>query len=485
MPECDVFLSYSWSSDPQGPGENASWARNFQERLAKDLSDKLNRDVQIFLDQTAMPNGRVANSLREQLESARAFVAIVSDPWGQTGSWCPWELAHFRRCAPLHSELPDSRIAKVLLRPVNGQTVLPRVLDDMPAYQFYDQVGRNGGSAYNTFSVADLPSSPEHTRLVNSLKRVLEEAPQPSSSQCRGSVFIGDVPPELEARRDRLCTELRKRNLRPICDSPWPGVSQLDFREEIGQRLSQADASIHLLGPISQAPGWPESVAQMELDKALDIADIPDRRKFTVMIWPSSDPSAPVAEEWSGLLPRARSQSRASVLEGKSWEYTLSNIHDTLRRNLEPGEADPPPPNPVGGKEVFVQCIDDDRATAQMIRASLEDRGHRVRYLPQQRGWAVKKKRSPEDLARHQRYLRYYTDSDGILVLYGKSEEFWATIVCDEIRDHLGQTLRQKIPGLFVAPPEEEKDFRDYDYPNYQFATLPVYEAKLRGEGGV
>jgi len=477
---CDVFLSYSWADNPSGPG-GAHWADRFRLLLQTDLERTLGRKPNIFLDETDIQNGPVVDSLRRQLESAGAFVAIVSDAWLNATSWCRWELSHFRSSARLHPEGPDSRISKVMLSPLSDVSQLQQELINSPEYRFYGRAGREQSGPPNTFAVSELAELADYKRLLTNLTATLQASDDSLFDPV--TAYIADIPPtpEWRARRDRLFMDLRKNRIRPVCETRWPGADPNKFEQDIGTRMTQVNASIHLLAPVAESYGsWP-SQAEMELEKALEVTERVDQRPLRIFLWSDSKDSTP--RQWEAILERAKNIRQVDSMLGKTWEYTLSNIQCTISSKRNPDES--PFQAPSGdGAIVFVQCLEEDRAFARTIRDKLAKKGHRVDFLPQPKGWVFRKRRTGEDEQRQVNYERYYRKADGLLVIHGNGNatELWLLVNCDAIRDYLKDELRKKVRGVCLTPPEETKDFQDHDdptFPNYFLSQLDDFERRL------
>ncbi len=474
MTSCDVFISYSWSDDPVGPN-GSSWARDFKAALERDLKENLSgAPVNVFLDQTSLGSGPVVNELRAQLESAKAFICIVGDRWSDKDSWCRWELSHFRMCACLHPQSPDARTARVAIGPLGEDVRLPGQLDNSPEYKCYSYTGRERRGRPYPLDVLRLPEVEDYQRLIRNLKQTLRGA-DPRLPRTEAVAYIGDVPPsaEWQARRDRLCLDLRKKNIRPVSETRWPGADAFRLAEDIAIRIGLTHASIHLLGPVEDG-----SQGVTEFERALEVTQRQDRTPVRLFLWGDSS-AAP--SSWAPYLSRARQLRNVDDLIGKSWEYALSNILNsiTARRPVRDAGYDNAAPS---GSRVFVQCLEEDEDLAEEIREELESKGHRVDFLSQPAGWIFKKPPlKGEDRVRREKYEQFYGRARGILVLHGngKAHALWATTNCDDIRAILKSEIASKVRGVCLAPPEQKKRFRDEDFHNYPFSRLDEFEREL------
>jgi hypothetical protein len=471
MGSCDVFISYSWSDDPAGPN-GSSWARDFHAALERDLHE--DAPVNVFLDQTSIGNGPVVDELRAQLESAKAFVAIVGDRWSHEDSWCRWELSHFRICASLHPQSPDARMARVGIGPFAEDVRLPGQLGNSPEYRFYSYTGREQRGRPYPLDVLRLPELEDYQRLIRNLKETLRGGDQ-RVSRTEAVAYVGDVPPtaEWQARRDRLCLDLRKKNIRPVSETRWPHADPFRLAEDIATRIGAAQASIHLLAPVEDG-----SQAATEFERALQITQRGDRTPLRLFLWSDSSEAPP---PWASYVSRARQVRNVDDMIGKTWEYTLSNILNGIAAR-RPVRDDGEDNAALSGSRVFVQCLEEDEGLAEEIRQALEPKGHRVDYLPQPPGWIFRKPPlKGEDRVRREKYEELYQRSRGILVLHGngKAHALWVIKNCDEIRAILQAGMASKVRGVCLVPPEQKKRIRHDDFRNYLFSRLDEFERDL------
>jgi hypothetical protein len=496
MNRYDIFISYRWVGDVAYEYEGRGWVAGFKDALESKLLTRLGREVRIFLDVEEMARHEpLHQALRTAIESTALFLSIVTESSSQEGSWARWELGHFVNSAHPVCGPPATRIFKAALYPAD-RTAEPEILRDRAEYRFYGRFGRDADGRpfpYQLAQLLDPEKEPgvEFDRLADDLAERLAGADAPAATPPDGDRLIYVASSNLAAKRERLCGDLRGRGYRIVAETPWPGCSAEEFHERAGARLVEADASIHLTGgPRQTPPGWNESVSEIELHKAMDVAARPEKGSFRIFTWEENEPALSAgssARPREALLARLSQVRGVTNFNGKGWEYMLSNVFLGLKGlRLAAGEPVVPPNPPTDCTcQVFVHCLEDDRTLAQEIRDKLLDHKVWVCFLPQtlkfwrrlyMRGIPLR-----EDARIVDRFRRFYRECDGALVLYGRSTEFWALDRCDEIHDFFGDQLAAKAPAICLAPPEDEvkRCFQYRGFSRYRLEEIENYVRRL------
>ena len=433
---------------------------------------------------------RSNEALRDAIESTIAFLPIVTASSTRPATWARWEIAHFLNSACPVAGPPEERIFKATLYPVDVAAE-PEQLRGHAEYRFYGRYGRDADQEPFPYPPGQLlqPGAPpaiEFGRLIEDLAARLSLADAPVAP-VEGRRLIYVASSSLTAKRDRLCGDLRGKAHGVIAETPWPGATADEFRERVGMRLVECDSSIHLGAPSPpRVDGWAESVPDIELGKAMEVAARPDKSRFRIFSW--EDNNAGAAIGFGRQVAERLSQTRVAVnFKGKGWEYMLSNVFLGLHDLAAPARGSAaargahrrlhlPGLRPVPRRRPRPRTGDPRQAPRPSDLGQFPAAALRILAPP-----AGAQERAPDDQSIVDRYQRFYKDCDGSVVLYGQSNELWALGRCDDINDFFGPQLARKAPAICVAPPEDDRklSFQYLGFSRYRLSEIEKYVLRL------
>jgi len=135
----DLFISYAQIDNRPTAPDQLGWISRFQASLEALISMRLGRRVRIWRDQKLSGNDSLSESSIEQLHKTAIMVSVVTPLYVQS-EWCKRELKEFCEALEASGGLTverQSRLAKVLITPVDIPESFPSVLTNTLGYEFF------------------------------------------------------------------------------------------------------------------------------------------------------------------------------------------------------------------------------------------------------------------------------------------------------------------------------------------------------------
>ena len=292
--EHDIFLSYA-HVDNLVAGEDSDekgWVAQFHRQLEIALAQRLGRVglVKIWRDKKLEGDHLFNQTIHEGMQKSALFVAILSNGYLASRYCCEKELAAFYQKAggeTFGRQIGDrSRIYAVLINNIPHQQWPPEFagISGHPLYEAEekDDLGEPTDQSEKKFKS-------QLRALVDSLYKMLlafkEKAETPAAAtatipppatQTSASgpiVFVADVPDSLRTTRNRLISELQRKDVRIVTGMPPPYEAPA-HEQKVKSALQEAALSVHLLDLFAgrEIEGQPEITypqKQAELAKGL------------------------------------------------------------------------------------------------------------------------------------------------------------------------------------------------------------------------
>ncbi len=141
--DIDVFISYAYVDNDQG-----GWVTVLHEMLRRFLSQRMGREVTIWMDPQLSATEVLADEVMHQLSKSAVMISILS-PRYVNSDWCMNEVINFCRLAEQTGGVivdKSSRVFKVTKTPIDIElaTRLPHGVRNTPGYDFFevDEDGR-------------------------------------------------------------------------------------------------------------------------------------------------------------------------------------------------------------------------------------------------------------------------------------------------------------------------------------------------------
>jgi TIR domain len=303
--EKPVFVSYRRLDDELPPSSRKD-RRGFVGQLVRELQWELRHlgapDILLWHDRGKIEPGDIwSDKVVEALNNAELFVAILSRNYIRS-DWCKYELETMAsRIAELDAGVDRRRIFRVDKHGI-PQDEIPHDLRRVQAVEFYTRDDQDDDITefYWRGKVRRIRDYEKALhKLANAIhERLLELGVQtesrrpvggeepldrrdPNSSGNGRKVFLAKPADDMVDQYLTLVRELRGRGYRVTPDSE----KELSKPAEVFEALSEAEASIHLLGESTggRPHGFDLALVPMQLAAAADEAT--KRRDFVRMVW--------------------------------------------------------------------------------------------------------------------------------------------------------------------------------------------------------
>ena len=392
----------------------------------------------VYFDQYDGRTGFVYRNLEGAVEHAALFLFLASPGSCRNGSWCARESQAFWDTAlPIPKFSRDQRVASLMIREVE-QGDIPQRLQALPPLGFrdleldvpflLDQIEVDGSPARKAFFglCKDLAS-----RLKNAKAQLLA-----NQSPRSKTFFFGAAAQSLVGEADYLRNNVESLGHRVILVTPGLD-SEEDFQRRTRDAVGKADLSLHLLGT--------PNLYQPARDQCAEAL----RSGRKAYIWQRR--GLEYDNDHSTFIESVRSaySSRGTVEfpVGEAISYLDPNLQFDIeaadRREL--AEAPQAPKvastetSPV--RQVLLEYDARDlRSVNEIIVPRLLSKGLKILFPP------AKAATNDDDP---------YKNADGILVFFGVVNELWSFRRCSGINDRVGETIAQRNPLIFLAPPSD------------------------------
>lgn len=478
--EEDVFISYAHLDDDTLPRERRSWVAQLDYDLKQLVAAKLREDPAVWRDPDVRGNEDFETVISQSLARAATLLCVMS-PTFLDGKWCQRELEEFVSSAERNFGLQvgaKNRIFKVEKLPVDPKKVETlRPLHGTGTYKLY---GPDPEGKLRPFrpQLDDKESLSYYRRLddlAEDIAATLKRMRQGGSFETPGTakplaVYVAATTSDLDEEANEIRRDLRDRGyavLPPPGDLPFRAK---DFKERVGQYLSQAVLSVHLIGAEygfvpegenTRSNAWLEHEMAMERSRA---------KEFLRLIWmrPRLSPSDPRQRRFVEYLRDDPGvQAGADMLE-TNLEDLKTVLQDRLREIKESQAA--PAERPERRACVFEERAQGAATAATVAPASeliriyiicdqLDLHSDRLAMLSDflyDQGYECI---LPSDVEDEREALQEHADNldicDACIIYFGEASDRWLSTKLRELRKALSRRPRPILAkAVYMAPPE-------------------------------
>jgi TIR domain-containing protein len=493
-PRQDAFISYTHDNNLPLDENGKGWVDNFHQHLDVQLRQYTGRKVAIWRDPQLSGNAELLRALRDRIQGSDALVVILS-PGYLNSEWCMSELQEFCTLANqtdgLHLNGKSRIFAVVKLPPDDGH--YPTEIEKQLRYDFFEP---NANTKRPDEFRGDLRNRDERywlklQQLAWDLKELLREKgrlPQRvapgrnlfsgstptngNAASAKKTIYLAETTADLAEQRRQIKEELKLHNYNVVPEEPLPYVLE-DYREQVNKNLSQAIASINLVGRtygIIPDGAGDRSILRLQLDLANEFAG--SRPGFKRLIWmpdgweASDNRMGQLLQELKMLTDR---HTGFEFLQ-TSLEEFKTLMHNRLTVNLN-GHAPKTNATAAPGNRLKVYLICD--------RRDISDAKPLINYLQKERHYDVVLPEFEEiegEMPLSVLHQQSLLECDGVIVYWGHANSRWANSKKADLEKHAGMEKTEESPRIrplraktfYVAEPPDE--LKDVFYP----PTAPV-----------
>jgi len=458
----DVFLSYGWSGIARADEGDRAWVADLKDALEAQISAELGRTARIYLDVEQPTNGELAANLADAVSSSLTFLSVLTPGSCRRGSWCHEELRTFVSSA---SQVFDHQrqLFSARLRDVD-RSEWPDALQPIVPYEFLTDSIPRAPMPRRHINDTTTACGERVQKLAIEIARLVRDA----AKQIDRTVLVASTDASLAPRVDRLVREIAARNATAITVSPDAGEPEARFHARLARELRRANLSIHLLPSDATAPpsGWqfPVDVVQRRAATAR-FANEPKR----ILVW----------RDGGQLVDGA--DSGEQLLHGTGFESLLTQMRLVYERNLGVAVATAAVREEIARAEaadtrarivgkpryLFLDCVEQDLARLQSLRAALEKAGVHVKFPLFQGDEAIRRRADRDFLAR----------CDGVAVYFGSRNDLEAYLTCQNLSDAMTDRPLS-IPRAVLLDPADDpvrSSFLYPDFTNYPGVTADAF----------
>ena len=464
-----LFISYAHIDNlAMSPGQGG-WISRFHASLEAMLSMRIGRQADIWRDAKLSGDDVFAAEISAQLSRTALMVSVLTPRYLES-EWCTHEVREFCEQAQRNGGVvcgTKSRVFKVLKAPIDAQTALPAVLQDVLGYPFFtyeDNAPLELDAAYGERFAQD------YNRRVCKLAWDLSEAIKQLESDAalapalaKSVVYLAECSQDRREYREMLEVELKLHGHTVLPDQHLPLDDEAACIAAVEQQLARCSLAIHLVGSTGGAtPDGPGGQSIVALQNRL-AASRSHSHDLPRLIWLPAGTRAEQAAHQAfvvALQNDAQAQLGADLLNA-GIEEVKAAMHAALRR-LE-AAAPPKPPGTVPSDVppmVYLVCTERDRKGSLALRKYWRGQGIEVE-LPAFAGDAATLREA------HHKLLMA---CDVVVVFYGAGDEAWKRSTDAELKKLSG--LRAGRGGLAVhtvlAEPRtgDKDDILEMNLPN-------------------
>jgi hypothetical protein len=478
--EEDVFISYAHLDDDTLPRERRGWVAQLDYDLKQLVAAKLRENPAVWRDPDIRTNEDFEAVITESLARAATLLCVMS-PTFLDGKWCQREVEEFVSSAERNFGLQigaKNRIFKVEKLPVDPKKV--ETLKPLHGTGTYKLYGPDPEGKLRPFrpQLDDKESLSYYRRLddlAEDIAATLKRMRQGASIELPAAtkplaIYVASTTSDLDEEANEIRRDLRDRGylvLPPPGDLPFRAK---DFKERMGQYLSQATFSVQLIG--SEYGFVPEgenskSNAWLENDLAMERAR---GAEFPRFIWmrPGLSSTDPRQRRFLEYLRNDSSvQAGADVLETKL-EDLKTVIQDKLKHIQNSQTAPEARPEKRGGgpyervpsatteapaaaaselQRVYIICDQLDLHSGRLAELTnfLYDQGYECIL--------------PSDIEDEREALQEHADNldicDACIIYFGEGSDRWFSTKLRELRKALSGRSRPVLArAVYMAPPE-------------------------------
>lgn len=289
----DVFISYAHIDNQALESGQEGWIDHFHRALKIRLAQLRGEEPRIWRDLKLQGNDYFSDTILDQLPQVALLVSVLS-PRYMKSEWCLKELQHFYTTANQSGNVrcsDKSRIFKVIKTEVPFEKH-PEMIKALIGYAFYESDGisrpREFGEifgdesehkywakledlAYDISKTLELLSAKELSAEEVSAKELaapLLATAKLTPGQPAKSIYLAEVPINLEDYRDQVRRELELKGYQVVPSEPLP-YTPTEFSQSVQRYLQTSTLSVHF---ISNQPATDEGNALVNLQQQMAIA---------------------------------------------------------------------------------------------------------------------------------------------------------------------------------------------------------------------
>lgn len=474
----DLFISYAHIDNQPLTEETSGWISRFHSSLHTMLSMRLGKSVRIWRDDKLQGNDHFAEEIVNQFSDTAVLVSVLTPRYLQS-EWCTREVNEFCKLADTAGGIfidQKARVFKILKTPVDTQSGLPEVMQQMLGYEFFTY---EDGVPMELDGVFGEKYGQDFNRKVNKLayeiaellKRLdIREEPDDSPggdalTQSKPAVYLAECSYDLRDKREMLETELRCLGYPVLPDQTLPR-EESDYLDTVNALLERSQLSIHLVGNNAGAvPDGPSNKSICKLQNEL-AASRCGHSSLARLIWLPEGASSERLNHQAfinAIHTDAESQRGADLITGDI-EKLKSAMHAMLAalelKEKQAMESDPTTASADEQKLMYLICTEQDRKATVPLRKFFRNRGVTV-SMPVFDGDATEVR-----AFNHQLLLT----CDVAIVFYGQGEEAWRRSIDTELKKLPGYLDGQPPPVTYtyLASPGscDKDDMVDMEEPN-------------------
>lgn len=508
--EYPAFISYAHLDnqlrelrDDKGKG----WIDVLHSTLSTMVSQKLGRDVKIWLDKSLQGNTDFTEEIKRKVLSAHVMISVVTPRYVQS-PWCQHEVATFCNAAESNGGLfvgTQARVFRVIKTPQPDGRLntlppgLPPALGKAMGYEFF-RVDPNdascaeldpvyGDDAKQQFLARAYKLAGHVAALLNEIEQQLaapagDATPTATAAVTAPPAPAGRVDPDParpviyltecsrfhRANREQIATELQREGYTVVPDRPLP-TDEADLVAEVTALLAKSQLSVHLIGPLygvvpegrpnGKSFGvWQNELAAQRAQQARQAGEAYER-----VIWLAQGTTSDDAkqQEFIDSLHQQKQAQFGADLVTDDIEGFKRSIRDALQRLEQPAPvvaSDGPAPNSgadtaADAALVYLVCDERDRDAAKLLLRELVKHGCDA-TLPQFKGDAKTLREA---------HLARLASADAVLLFHGAGDEVWRSLQESEIKKAAAQRRDRpwRAMATYVAAPATEGKQDDLD----------------------
>lgn len=451
--ENDIFISYAHLDErPPLLGEKGGWISAFHTALEAFVCQYLGKKPKIWRDPKLQGNDEFGREIIEELEKAAVLVPVMSPPYVES-EWCSKEIHKFYEIIKQKGSYLISnkaRVFKVLKFPVPPERQLPKELQELLGYEFYQLDSASGkpheirpefGSetkAEYLLKVSDLAY--DIKKLLETLNLTLEKhhITYPQTTATKKTIYLAETAFDLNDERDKIKRELEQHGHKVLPDQLL--TYNPDFQRVVCENLERCSLSIHLIG--ERYGIIPEGVDRSIVDLQIELAAIrcQEDSAFSRLIWmPKKLPEQePRQEEFINSL-----QDSSELLQ-TTLEQLKTIIQDRLKSQQEtPKEL---VTAQKGLVRVYLICDQRDLEVIEPLDDYLYKREFEV-ILPIFEGDEVQIRQHHQDSLQQ---------CDAVMIYYGNGKEPWLQTKLRDLRGITGYGRSEPMlaRAIYVGGPQ-------------------------------
>lgn len=478
----DLFISYAHIDDQPLNVGDLGWITRFHMTLAALLSMRLGSQAKIWRDEKLQGNDVFGDEIVAQFNQSAVFVSILSSRY-LNSEWCTREMREFCECAQRSGGLVvdnKTRVFKVIKTPVDAQTSLPPVIQNVLGYEFFaikdgapleldPAYGQEYAQLYNQ-KVAKLAWD------IAQLLKVLPAAQGAASAPGKGAapaavpalptIYLAECSFDRRPARELVESELKRLSYTVLPTQRLPS-DEAEYVAEVDRLLRDCALSIHLVGEsYGTVPDGPAAKSVVVHQNDLAVARC-KAGGLTRLIWlpeGTTSSQAPQRAFIEALHQDAQAQWGADLVTGDLEELKAA-MHATLKK-IEHPETPPAATDSRGAEDtapalIYLLCDEKDRERKSTLplRKWLRQQGYEV-TLPAFEGDAGQVRKANQQLL---------ASCDAVLLFYGAGDEGWKRTVGNELKKTAayreGRPLRASFTYLAEPRTDDKQDLIDEEVP--------------------